>query len=311
MKIRNLLKKYKENKNIFLILKLVVTIFIFLFILNKIDIYSIKEILLNSKINYLTLAFLFKILGIFFSSLVLYYCLVIFNKGNKLKTFSIYLSSYFFNNLGLGSLGSDSYKWIRLNKSLNSKSITTLTLISEKILGFSILFSLLICSIIFLFIYKSIFLYFLLPIPLAIIIIFSSSILLNSILFRKSSFIGLNIQKLIDRENRFFLIKSLFYSFLFYLSNIFAFLVIIYALNYKIPLYVAFFIIPIVIFVNTIPISFNGLGIREVSISYLFLFLGYDFNIGLASALLLLFLNILISILSGIYYLKNVLLLNK
>ena len=51
MKIRNLLKKYKENKNIFLILKLVVTIFIFLFILNKIDIYSIKEILLNSKIN--------------------------------------------------------------------------------------------------------------------------------------------------------------------------------------------------------------------------------------------------------------------
>lgn len=292
-------------------LKILLVLIIFGIIIKKSDIGYLLNILSNADFLPMVIAFILKVTGIIFSTLVLANSLKIFNSFIKItELFKVYFLSYFFNNLGLGSLGGDSYKFIRIKKVIGSTLKAGLSIVSEKIIGISILFSFFITSLLFLY-FRNYFLY-LIVIPIGYFIVqifvYGFDFIINFLpLFVKKSGAKVEkirkIRKIIDKSSRIKLSLSLIYSGLFYIVTIFAFSFIIYSIDKNIPLYVSFFIIPIVIFINTIPVSFQGLGIREISISYLFVFLGYPFEIGVSSALILLSINLFISLLSGVYYL--------
>jgi uncharacterized protein (TIRG00374 family) len=300
------------NKNFKFYIKLVfLAIFIFL-LFYKVDSQKLLQTLVLVKYPYIATSLLLKIFGIIVSTAVLYFSICMVGEKVKIGTlFKIYFLSYFFNNLGLGSLGGDSYKWVKLNNIIKSKVKTGFSLVNEKIIGFSTLVSFVGISFILYFYNDFNILYYIFTYPLSIIILF---ILL--LVFRWFTNVSLLQRfKVIQHVNNYHfdfklhdkisIFVSLIFSFLFYVFTILSFFLIYTSLDPHLPLWLAFFVIPVVIFINTIPISFQGIGIREASIAYMFSFLGFSFEVGVTASIILLFVNIIISILSGIYYIKE------
>ena len=311
MKMKMSLENLIKNKKLHFVLKILLVAIVFLFIFSRLDFSKLKISLNSINLLFLALPIFLKVLGIFFSTFVLFFCIKAYKEDLTIKElFSIYWLSYFFNNLGLGSLGGDSFKWVKINRVINSKLKTTFIIISEKILGFSMLLSLVILTGGLIYFKRSLF-WTMLSVPLSILII-SLFFLVWGIFFKKSKIKKLNgffskigkLDLLFKKENRNFILFGVIFSFFFYLATIFAFYFIVFSINSSVPLNISFFIIPLVILINSIPVSFQGLGIRELSISYLFVIFGYPLELGFLAGGILLIINLIISILSGLYYLS-------
>jgi uncharacterized membrane protein YbhN (UPF0104 family) len=297
-----MIKKYL-NSPYTKILLLVVFLY---FLINKTDFDVLYETLQKTSLRNLFFAFTFKIFGVITSVYVLYSILILIEQKTKWKPLAnIYFSSYFFNNFGLGSLGGDSFKWLKLNSITGSGIKTTLALYNEKIFGFSVLVSFVTISTVLHWLRVFNVFWYMLVLPLSTGLILLYFLLVK--IFLKIKFIqnsklpGFFIRKdLILGGDLVILGLAIFSSFLFYIFVILSFYFLYITIDSYIPIYVAFFAIPIVIFINTIPISFQGFGVREVSIAFLFQYLGFSFETGVAAAVLLFVLNL--SVLSGFYF---------
>ncbi len=285
---------------------------LFYLLFSKIHIDDIKFLFLQSDPLIFAGVVGIKAVSIAASVFTLITIIYFFNhKIPKRKLSKIYFSSLFYNNLGVGTIGGDTYKWFAIKREISSKEQATLILITEKIVNFSMLVSF--------FALGSLIVYFsfhpasiILTIPLALVLIFLVQLVLQAFtqskLFKFLSKFN-KVKILFDHFELFYKVQPLHlsvatvFSFLFCLMNVATLALIVHSLNDSIPVSFSFLVIPVVILFTTLPLSFQGFGLREISITYMFSLFGYSLYIGAVAALLLLLANLLVSLLSGIYVL--------
>ncbi len=235
---------------------------------------------------------------------------------NVKKTFLLYWVGSFFNNFLPSSVGGDSYKFLALNKSWpKNKAFIGSSIVLERLIG--------ICVII--------------PFPLligwmflgsnrnldlvywgyfgAVIIITASGIIVWLLAKRYSHYIISNaklsiIQKIVFIGESFFSYRDrsgLFFAIiistgLFFISA-FAYQLCFRAFGEQIAFLHVLFILPIISVAGAVPISINGLGIKEGLSVFLFSIFGISLEVALAVALTARVLLIIATSTGGIAYL--------
>lgn len=279
----------KKKKILFFIIRLIVTVILLYFIYHKIDLAYIKKILSGANYWYLFLSLLIFI----FSNItgaIQWFFLLKSQRSNQLQFFSIiklYLFSAFFNNFLLTNVGGDVVKSYKMIKWKYKKNIVFSSIIWDRFISLLILiiFSFLAGFVIF---KKSIILYSFFG--------FIFILLLIVLLIKKYNMgtLLLNLVNIIKHEKVNYFLKEFFASFKIYLQRskfitffyltsfltqflkIYLMVFIAQALSLPLPFREIFFIIPIIGIVSALPISINGLGVREYIGSTLFMYLNKD-----------------------------------
>lgn len=217
------------------------------------------------------------------------------NKKIKKVNFKVYLKSRFFNVLGLGSTFGDIYKFFRLRKVFTVAELSGFIIV-DRLIGLVVMFYLLICSsLIQLKInYSFIKNYFwIMPFLIAIILIFHFRVKLLNLTYKYLNWNQKNkIKPLVEIINKKHYLATL-YGVFGTLIWFFSFYVILKCLALDISFVEVIFICSITEIIRSVPVSFNGIGIREYIFAYFLLKIGYSYELGIiASSLVYIILTI-------------------
>jgi len=125
----------------------------------------------------------------------------------------------------------------------------------------------------------------------------------NKFLKKLFSKINLFHNSLLDSvENRLILKKVFFWSFLLQVNVVIHYYLIGLAIGLKIPFLDYFFTIPILLFALTLPITVNGLGVREIVLNAFFIYYGYDLSFAIGFSAVDLIFNLILGVIGGIIY---------
>ncbi|MDD3985740.1 MAG: lysylphosphatidylglycerol synthase transmembrane domain-containing protein [Methanobacterium sp.] len=302
------------NKKIINALKLIVLIFLILFLFSKI---SINEFISSlSKINFffLIIPILISFIGVLISTLKWKNILNFYNINESLRTlFKLYLMGSFYNNVLPSAIGGDIYKFYKLNKKFKNKKAILSSIILERGFGFLSLFLINIFILLFNFetIIKNSTLFFIEIIILIINIIififlfikFDLRIIKKYNFFIKIFNILDSVKSIKNKKNLIFF--SLLMSIIFNLLSAFSLKFIFYGLGINVSLFSLIFVSVIIHFLSIIPISLNNIGINESAYVFLFSFFGILPEISLLASLIGRSLLILFSLTGGLIILKE------
>jgi len=245
-------------------LKLAVSVFLVAFIFYKFPIGNILTVLRDVNYFWLAVSFLLGELVILNQALRWNYLLIVPNEqkpgfGTMLKYTAI---GYFFNMLAPGGIGGDAYRSIAFGRAHNVIAGSIASVFIAKILG---LFAL--CLLF----------WFALPyaeIPeqatwfmaasSLFLIVFCLCIAFNP--FKKGWF-GIFAGKLRDyKKYPFHLLVAAFDSVLMQILVVLMYIALFKAVGISTAFSLVFTVIPVTILITTIPVSFNGIGVREWSL---------------------------------------------
>ena len=255
------------KSNTFKFLKLGVGIFIFTMFLLSIDFEKIKS-LINQITWYHIMAIL--VLSVL-RNIIATWRFKILLSNNYNISFSEILHQYFvasfYNNILPSALGGDAVRMVLLSKSAMNKSAAIITITIERLIG---LYALIVIAFISFWLWNT-------PdnwrilisgtfIAFTLLILFLYFFKLNS----KNNTIS-NIYSAINvlKNNTKALSLSFILSIVFQMISIFINFYLAKAINYECKMIHFMTIVPIVWFFTMIPISFGGIGLREVSFTYL------------------------------------------
>ncbi len=280
------------RKKIKILLKIILTIFLFYLIFKNIDFNKFIQIISNANIIYfIFICFLWPI-GLFLSSYK--WGLILKEYGiniSQRKSFCFYWIGSFFNNFLPTSFGGDSYKFVYLNREFkNKKAQIFSSILLERGIGFLvIIFFSLFFSI---FVNKKLFYYntFISFIVLIIFLIFLMFIIFakKSIKIRKPFNLEL-LNKIIKVYNilvsfndRKTLAISFITSSIFLLLSVFSTSLAFKAFHYETSFLLLLFLMPLLQLVGLFPFTINSLGLQEGIGIYLFFIFGIDKEIVLS-----------------------------
>ncbi len=275
----------KAKKTLFFLIRLFITVGLLYYIYRKIDLELIKNILSGSNYILLTTALLILMLSNI-TGAVQWYFLLRSQKITGLSIFyiiKIFLLSAFFNNFLPTNVGGDVIKVYKLIKMNYPKNIVFSSILWDRFMNITILILFLLIAGILIFKKKIIFLGLL----LFILIILLFIILIKK--YNAGKFILKIVRKIKNKNIKYFMEEFLIsfkiylqkssYILLFYLTSLITQFLKIYSavfivkamapigLNLNMP--EVFFIGPIIGIAAILPISINGLGIREVVGSFI------------------------------------------
>ncbi len=305
-------KSVKETrKRVLFLIQVVISIILFYTIFNHINLNQVRNVAEDMKIGYFLLALLIKLSSILFSTAMLGVIIEILQLFVPYKELlKIYFSSFFYNSLGVGTIGGDLYRWYKLQKINGSNDASSLIIMTEKIIIFSVLLSFAFVGLLIAALNGSYIMLFLL-IPLPFVFVWGLSQVFQNFFHFLGKFKTLKKWYPFDFFSTHLgkfpqtppekLAKAILFSSLFYIVNIIAFAFIVYSVDPTIPISVSMIIVPVVILFTSLPITFQGFGLREITVAYLFPALGYSSVTGAIVAILYLFANLAIAGLSGLY----------
>jgi len=266
-------------------IKLIISILLLALVVWKFPVAGIIECLKNAKIIWVILAFLLSELIILNQAFRWHYLLIV-PKEQKPK-FGLLLKytavGYLFNLFAPGGVGGDAYRSIALGKAHNVIASSVASVLVAKILGLMAL-----CLLFWVALPHSEqipeqAIWFMALGSLALII-FCFCLTFNT--FKKGK-LGQFAEKL--REYRKYplrLIAAIFGSILMQVLVVLMQWSVFKALDISVPWNLVFVIVPITVLLTTIPISFNGIGVREWSYLYLTAACAIESELLLASLLL-------------------------
>lgn len=279
----------KYKKQLLFILRCFITFFLLYIIYRRIDIQYVLHLLKESNYIFLVLSLMIFILSNITGSIQWYFLLKSHNKESLpfFPVIKLYLFSAFFNNFLLSNVGGDVVKVYKMIKWKYDKNIIFSSIIWDRFFSIIVLviFSLLTGYIV---LKKALILYgiIILLILLSVFIILIKRYNLSSILLKlfsqiKNEKINYYVKEFL-LSFKFYFQKSryiiYFYS-LSFLTQFFKIYFMVYiakALNVPINFFEIFFIIPVIGIVSALPISINGMGVREYVGSFLYLYLQKD-----------------------------------
>ncbi len=316
--------KLLKNKYFSFSIRILITILLFVWIFKKVDI--------NLMINTLKNLPLYSILGVLFSVfMVIVLCILRWNYllksigkivGWRQLTVSYWIG-FFMNNFLPASVGMDVVRSAYISSGVKETASIIGTTIVERLLGFVGIFVFTFIGVAVLFILGSNVPYisyaFYLSIGGVVFFFFFFYILYHPKVF---SF----IERMLDKIKLFNigeLLNTIYKSFVFYkddfkvvLINIFISTIIqgtlvfgIYAvgkgLGINIPISPYFVYVPVIMILSTLPLTINGMGIRELSFIYLFGLSGVGKEEAVLMSLILFFATILVSLPGGVLILMK------
>ena len=306
-----------KRTNLFILLRLLISISLLTFLLRKINWEEILEVIKNINLFYLILVFLISFFLIGISCFKWQILLKV--RGIKISLFRLiilYIIGYFFNNFMLGSVGGDAVRGFVLGKRIKSQVESFASIFMERFTGFTALVAIAFTvSFINYPVWKEPRLAFFL-----IIVFLGYSLFLlliyNRALFDKikRSFIlkhsGKIKEKLIEFYEAIHSFKtrkkvvgnSLLISLVFHLMTSVNVLIVSLALGLNIQIIDILLVVPLILLVSMIPISIAGWGLWEGAFVYFFTQIGISAPCALSIALILRAKNLIIALLGGILF---------
>jgi hypothetical protein len=239
--------------------------------------------------------------------------ILIFTQGfsPSLKTLtSLYFIGLFFNNFLPTSIGGDIVRIYELGKKIGHQQYAAASVIAERIIAALSLGLLVVISLLLNYKMSQPFLQ---PILVFIVVcgllfwLSKYSTISNSFLEKMSGQIALvvepftkNLASLLRLDFAF--LRVMFYSILFHLTVILINLFLFQAIGAQVPLIYYFIFIPIILALSMLPISFNGLGIREAGYAYFFSKVGLPAAQAVAVSIYFFLVVSLISLIGGVLF---------
>lgn len=301
------------NKKLLFVLKILVSITLIAFVFRKINFTVLLEKMHTINMLYVFLALLLILIGYFVSAWRFGLILREYSKRYDFKYAIKYtLIGNFFNNYLPGSVMGDLYRMYALKKSGSNKIFSIYSVLLEKLVGVISIISLI--AVLYLFTDIQ------LPKSLSSIILWLTLILVVIIIaFIMLFIIREKLQKMIKKNSRllkksirvFYSIKIISYIKIFFISVIYQSIVLAFnlflltAVGINIDIRVLFPIVTLFVILNVLPISYNGVGVREYILT--FFLAGYSVQIEQIAlfGLFALFLNLITALIGGILYLRN------
>ena len=276
----------KANKKVTTVFKIVISTVLIYFILTKINVQEIKEILLESDFLYLFLAAFFFVVSKLISALRLNLYFHVLHIPLKQKSnLALYILGMFYNLFLPGGIGGDAYKGYLLKKTFQvaTKKIVSV-LVLDRLGGLLLLFTYA-CALLSVLEFASFDGYrvlFLLAIPLAVFVFW----LLNYKFFAYVMPVFW---------------KSIFLSAIVQLAQLICIFLVLKALHIddNQMAYLVIFLVSSI--VATVPLTIGGIGSREVTFFYGATLLGLDQNISVGVSILFFLITAVVS-LTGIWY---------
>ena len=248
--------------------KLLVTICIFIFIVNDINFNEVKKILKTANSAYLFAALIF--MGLHLGLVAIRWREVIYICGKTapvLSILSLTLVGQFFRSLLPLSLGSDIARAAFCQQIGLSKTMGLLSVVIDRILG---LISLAVIAIIVLSISestRSIILFW-------VVLLLSGLIAFTLLVGRINRFINFKIKSfaLLFKSKIYStsILNAMTYSIFANISIVLSMFFLAASINCEISLIQALVYFPIVLLMSLLPISFGGWGVRELVLIYVF-----------------------------------------
>jgi hypothetical protein len=228
-----------------------------------------------------------------------------------LKTLTgLYFIGLFFNNFLPTSIGGDIVRIYELGKKIGHQQYAAASVIAERIIA---ALSLGLLVAISLFLNYKMTKPFLQPILVFIVVcgllfwFFRYLTVSNDFLEKISRQIALavepftkNLASLLQLDFAF--LRVMFYSILFHLTVVLINLLLFRAIGAQVPLIYYFIFIPIILALSMLPISFNGLGIREAGYAYFFSKVGLPAAQAVAVSIYFFLVVSIISLIGGILF---------
>ncbi len=305
----------ETRKRVLFLLQIIVSIILFYTIFKHINLNQIRNVAENMQIGYFLIALLVKLSSILLSTAMLGVVIEILHLFVPYKELlKIYFSSFFYNSLGIGTIGGDLYRWYKLQKINGSNEASSLIIMTEKIIIFSVLLSFAFVGLLIAALNGSYIMLFLL-IPLPFVFVWGLSQVFRNLFHILGQIqaikkwypfetFSLHLGK-IPQTPPAQIARAILFSSLFYIVNIIAFAFIVYSVDQTIPLSLSIIIVPVVILFTSLPITFQGFGLREITVAYLFPALGYSSVTGAIVAILYLFANLAVAGISGLYTISH------
>jgi glycosyltransferase 2 family protein len=299
------------------LIKLTVTVGLLSYLFSKIDWAQFLSDVKDVNIFYIIIAALMAYLGIYVS--ITKWNLFLKNYGiviSKMKLYSVYSISSFFNNFLPTSIGGDVYRVVNIGKIIeNKKKEIISSVILERGFGFLSLFiinffvaSFFINSILnnrnFLLLEALILLAF---IGILFLFFYYSLILkIKNIITKKKIPIIDKLHdlmiSLVDINSKKTILLGLGYSILFALLVALAMYSVFYAFGLQVDFYYILLVSSITQIVSILPISLNSIGVTESLSVFLFSLIGVPLEISLAVALIGRVSMIITSSFGGLFY---------
>lgn len=239
-------------------------------------------------------------------------------KVSILRLMLLYLIGSFFNNFMPSMIGGDLTRIYLLGRQIDSKSISAASVFLERFTG---LIALLIIALIFSCMRIELISNPIIGTSIAVMILVSLGIVIffcwpkltdiifshlpsTPIILNLSSKLKVVYQDIIFFNKHFKLLSlAMLYSFIFHLLtsvNVYASCL---SLDFQTPFLDIAVVTPIILLLNNIPVSINNIGWWEWSFSLLFMGVGADAELGLAVALTLRGITLILSLVGGVLFL--------
>jgi uncharacterized protein (TIRG00374 family) len=294
-------KEYsKRPRPLVTILKLVVTLFLFYWVVAQIEVSPLLYNLKNADITYLIGAIFIHAIAFVLFSLRWWYLYRIQDPHRPYKTtIGSYYLGLFCNNFLPTGIGGDIVRIIRLrNVGFNTHILVSSTML-DRIIGLSSILLMGLVAIVFTPNLNLSSNTKLLLILLAISIALGLRLLFSDYVSRFAQFLHKKfdrikiaqltytvISTLLEyRKQRTQILLTFFISFVAQYLLIFCYILIGISLDIELPISVYFTIVPIVFVATALPISIGGLGIRESTLIALFVFFQVDKQTAIALSL--------------------------
>lgn len=275
----------------------------------KANFVKIIDLILKVNITALLYAFFLAVIALILSALR--WQVVLRAQGFDLPLrylFVLYLEGLFFNNFLPSSIGGDAVRFVELGKKIRNYSVSFSSVLGERVLSSTALGFISFVSTLFMFdtlrrIFPLIFAFLLVCISLVFLLFYAPQTLTRRNEDFASRYRIKDINKeLIRIKNGKTVIKVLSLSCLFHLVLVLMNWSLFVGMGVKLnPLYY-FIFIPVTQAVAMLPVSFNGLGVREGSYVLLFGFAGIQESLSLTAALAFLFVVTIVSLGGGLSF---------
>lgn len=305
------------RKQFILTLKILVTLSLCGLILWQADWQKIAQTFRNADPALILTAFLCMVLNVSISAFKWMVLLKLHGEQfsfTKLRNY--YFSAVFFNNFLPSSIGGDSYRIYKTYQRSTSKTAAILAVVSERLTG--------IIALVVLGLMGGIVVWFRSSVERTeietVIVVFSVIIFVTAVLliFSRQIFAWLinhpkfpgKIKTLLDhlgdyRRHPAMTCQVMGLSFFFHIFTFFWMLLLIAAVGGTLDVFSLVVAVAISNLVAVLPISINGIGLMDGSFIYVASRLGMDFSLALMVMLIIRALLIVLSLIGGIYYLKE------
>lgn len=254
----------RQNKIIILFLKVLVSSGLLYLVISKTGADKVVSALKDIDIFYFLLAVLTYVFCISISTIR--WRLLLPERFEFKRLFSLYFIGSFFNHLLPGIVGGDAVKAYYVYKETGNGTSAVASVFMDRYIGFTALIFVGLAAFPFGFGYlKGSYIEWILPL-LAVLFIGGSFMILGLRIGQRIKFLsGLYEHFALYKKKRGVIVKTLLISLAVQTTVIFAVYIISVGLRTGVPLLPLFIFVPIVTAVASIPISISGIGVREAS----------------------------------------------